>query len=140
MERLLGSNLVKQVKFKKIYKMAKVILRKHKEDRRKLRVRKKVFGTTERPRLSVFRSNKYCYGQIIDDSKGVTLASISLNDIKKLHKGKSRQEASFEIGKLLAEKALEKKVKTVVFDRNSYHYHGRVKQIAEGAREGGLKL
>jgi len=120
--------------------MAKVVLRKNNKIRRKLRVRKKIFGTSKKPRLSVYRTNKYCYGQIIDDSKGVTLVSLSLNDIKKLHKDKNKMEASFEIGKILAEKALEKKIKTAVFDRSSYYYHGRIKQIAEGAREGGLKL
>ena len=120
--------------------MAKVVLRKNNKIRRKLRVRKKIFGTSKKPRLSVYRTNKYCYGQIIDDSKGVTLVSLSLNDIKKFHKDKNKMEASFEIGKILAEKALEKKIKTAIFDRSSYHYHGRIKQIAEGAREGGLKL
>jgi len=120
--------------------MAKVVLRKNNKLRRKLRVKKKVFGTTQRPRLSVYRSNKYLYGQIIDDTKGTTLVGLSLNDVKKAHKGKNRQEASFEIGKMIAEKAKEKKIKTVVFDRGSYQFHGRVKQLADGVREGGLVL
>ncbi len=120
--------------------MGKVILRKSKSDRRKLRVRKKVFGTEKRPRLSVFRSNSYCYGQIIDDSRGKTLLGLSFKEVKKMHKKVNKTEASFEIGKLLAKKALEKNIISVVFDRNGYKYHGRVKQIAEGAGEGGLKL
>lgn len=121
--------------------MSKVVLRKNKKARRKVRIRKKVVGTPERPRLSVYRSNNYCYGQIIDDLKGKTLAGISLNDVKKIHKdSKSKSEAAFEVGKKLAEIAKENKIKTVVFDRNGYNYHGRVKKFADGAREGGLKL
>ncbi len=120
--------------------MAKVILRKSNRERRKLRVRKKVFGGSKNPRLSVFRSNKYCYVQIIDDSNRATLVGLSLSEIKKAHKGKNKSEASFEVGKMLAQKALEKKIEGVVFDRNGYSYHGRVKQVADGAREGGLIL
>ena len=120
--------------------MAKVVLRKTNRERRKLRVRKEVFGTSNRPRLSVFRSNKYSYGQLIDDTAGKTLVSVSLKNVKDLHKAKVKQEASFSLGKKLAEEALKKKIKQVVFDRSGYKYHGRVKQIAEGAREGGLQL
>jgi len=120
--------------------MPKVILRKTNRDKRKLRVRKKVFGTSDRPRLSVFRSNKYSYGQLINDTEGKTLVSVSLNDVKNFHKSEVKNEASFKLGKKLAEEALKKKIKIVVFDRNGYKYHGRVKQVAEGAREGGLKL
>jgi len=121
--------------------MSTVVLRKTKRGRRKIRVRKKVVGTPERPRLSVYRSNKYCYGQIIDDTSGKTLVGISLNEVRKLHEDKKKKsEAAFEVGKKLAEVAKSKKIKGVVFDRNGYSYHGRVKQIAEGAREGGLKL
>ena len=120
--------------------MGKVVLRKNKSQRRKLRVRKKIFGTKDRPRLSVFRSNNYCYAQIIDDQAGKTLLGLSYEDIKKLHDKGTKSEASFEVGKLLAKKALEKNIKSVVFDRSGYKYHGRIKQVAEGAREGGLKL
>jgi len=118
----------------------KVILRKSNRERRKLRVKKKVFGTSDRPRLSVFRSNKYSYGQIIDDSKGKTLVGLSLKDIRNMHKSKTKRDASLELGKKIAEKALKKKIKKVIFDRSGYRYHGRVEQIADGAREGGLEL
>jgi len=120
--------------------MPKIVLRKTNKDRRKLRVRKKVFGTSDRPRLSVYRSNKYSYGQIIDDTAGKTLVSVSFKDIRDFHKSNVKNEASFTLGKKLAEEALKKKIKMVVFDRNGYKYHGRVKQVAEGAREGGLQL
>lgn len=121
--------------------MSKVILRKNNRIKRKIRVRKKVVGTSERPRLSVYRSNNYCYGQIIDDLKGATLVGLSLSEIKKIHQHKkNKMEAAFEVGKRLAELAKEKKIKTVVFDRNGYNYHGRIKRIADGAREGGLIL
>ena len=107
--------------------------------RRHLRVRKKVFGTVEKPRLSVFRSNKYIYGQIIDDKAQKTLVDIQA-EAKKLHRGKKKVEAAFEVGKALAEKAKEKKISEIVFDRGSYRYHGRVKSFADGARKGGLKF
>ena len=120
--------------------MVKVVLRKNNLDRRKLRVRKKVFGTKKRPRLSVYRSNKYCYAQLIDDAKRETIVGVSLNDIKKAHAKKGKKEGAYEVGKILAEKAKKKKIKKAVFDRAGYKYHGRVKQIADGAREGGLEL
>jgi large subunit ribosomal protein L18 len=105
----------------------------------KRRVRKKVLGTTERPRLSVYRSNKQIYAQVIDDSKGVTLASASslaFGDKDRVNKaGQSDQ-----VGKAIAEKAKAAGIDTVVFDRNGYLYHGRVKSLAEAAREGGLKF
>lgn len=116
--------------------MYKVLLKKN-EDKRKLRVRKKVFGAEDRPRLSVFRSSKYIYAQIINDTLGTTLVDVS-ESVKKLHEGKSGMSAAFEVGKLLAEKALIAGVKQVVFDKGSYKYHGRVKSLAEGARAGGL--
>jgi len=112
-----------------------------KKQKRKLRVRNKIIGTKERPRLSVFRSNKYIYGQLIDDVNGQTLVDIQA-EAKKLHekKGLSKKEGAFETGKALAEKAKEAKIKSVVFDRGSYKYHGRVKSFADGAREGGLNF
>ena len=105
----------------------------------KRRVRKKIYGTAERPRISVFRSNKHIYGQIIDDDLGNTLVSASSLEISKEElQGKTKTEQAELVGKLLAEKALQKGIKAVVFDRNWYKYHGRVKAFAEGARKGGL--
>jgi len=118
--------------------MSRVALRTNKLKRR-LRVRKKVLGTTERPRLSVYRSNRYIYGQLVDDKTHKTLVDIQA-EAKKLHKGKNKVEAAFEVGKALAEKAKEKKISKAVFDRGSYRYHGRVKSFADGARKGGLKF
>ncbi|MBI2414916.1 50S ribosomal protein L18 [candidate division WWE3 bacterium] len=107
--------------------------------KRKLRVRSKLSGTALRPRLSVFRSNKYVYGQLVDDVTGITLLGLQA-EVKAIHKGKNKVTASFEAGKALAAKALEKNISTVVFDRNGFRYHGRVKSFADGAREGGLKF
>jgi large subunit ribosomal protein L18 len=101
------------------------------------RVRSVVSGTGKRPRLNVFRSSQQIYGQLIDDESGKTLVSASSLEVKS--KGK-KSELSAEVGKLLAKKALEKKIELVVFDRGGYAYHGRVKALAEGAREGGLKF
>lgn len=105
--------------------------------RRHTRVRTKVKGTAKCPRLSVFRSNKYIFLQLIDDSKGKTI--ISLSNIKS-NKKVPKTESSKEAGKELAKLAIEKKIKKVVFDRGGYKYHGRVKAVAEGAREGGLSF
>jgi large subunit ribosomal protein L18 len=104
----------------------------------RLRIRKKIKGTTHRPRLSVFRSNVHIYAQIIDDVQGKTLVSASSNELKNA-KG-TKVEISKEVGKLLAKKAIEANIESVVFDRGGYLYHGRVKGLAEGAREGGLKF
>jgi large subunit ribosomal protein L18 len=101
----------------------------------KLKIRSKVTGTDVKPRLTVFRSNKFVYGQLINDSLGQTLVN-SISNVE----GKNKVTASFEAGKLLAKAALEKGIKEVVFDRNGYQYHGRVKSFADGAREGGLKF
>lgn len=102
-------------------------------------IRKKVYGSTERPRLSVFRSNKEIYAQIIDDNSGRTLASASSRD-KGFDAPGPKVDVSKAVGQLLAKKALEAGVTQVVFDRNGYLYHGRVKALAEGAREGGLNF
>ena len=102
--------------------------------RRKYAIRKKVQGTTERPRLVVFRSNTGVYAQIVDDSKGFTLAAASTKGVSE---GKKSDRAK-EAGKAIAQAAIEKGIKAVVFDRNGYLYHGRIKALAEGAREGGL--
>lgn len=112
----------------------KIRIKKH------LRVRKKVSGTGEKPRLNVFRSSKHIYAQIIDDTNGHTLVSASTLDpeLKGKLKNGSNKEAAKEVGKLVARKALEKDIKNVVYDRGGYIYHGRVKELAEGAREEGL--
>lgn len=97
--------------------------------RRHKRVRAKIRGTAERPRLCIFRSNKYIYAQIIDDEKGKTLVS-----------AKAQLKAADKVGQDIAKKAMKEKIKKVIFDRGGYKYHGRVKALAEGAREGGLKF
>ncbi len=111
------------------------------KERIKMRIRKKINGTAERPRLSVFRSNKQIYVQVVDDLNGVTLLSAcsrekevaSVTGIKKTEQAKL-------VGKLLASKCREKGIESVVFDRSGYKYHGRVKSLADAAREGGLKF
>jgi large subunit ribosomal protein L18 len=110
--------------------------------RRHRRVRKKVFGTTERPRLNVFRSLSNIYVQIIDDEKGHTLVSASTIelDAQEAIEGKNKSEAAKIIGKLVGERAVAAGVTEVVFDRGGYRYQGRVKALADGAREGGLKF
>ena len=105
----------------------------------KRRIRKNVSGTSEMPRLSVFRSNKQIYAQIIDDSTGTTLVSASSYNNKEAAKGNKIAQASV-VGKEVAEKAIKAGIDTVVFDRNGYLYHGRVKSLADSAREGGLKF
>ncbi len=107
--------------------------------RRHRRVRAKIRGTGKTPRLCVFRSNKHIYAQLIDDEKGKTISAAS--DLKlKAKKDKSKTVIALEVGKLIAKNALAKKVEKIVFDRGGYKYHGRVKALAEGAREGGLKF
>lgn len=108
-----------------------------KKERRKKRTRGKTKGTNQRPRLSVFRSNKMMYAQIIDDDKKTTILGVSEKTENKKISG-SKIERAKSLGLFLAKKAITKKIKTVVFDRGSYKYHGRVKAFAEGAREGGL--
>ena len=106
--------------------------------RRAVRVRSKVRGTSERPRLSVFRSNKAIWAQVIDDSAGRTLASAG--SIHLVEKGLSKTDQATKVGELLAERAKAAGVERVVFDRGSYLYHGRVKALADGARQGGLEF
>ncbi|KKS91237.1 MAG: 50S ribosomal protein L18 [Parcubacteria group bacterium GW2011_GWF2_43_11] len=111
---------------------------KQRKLRRQKRVRAKISGTDKKPRLCVFRSNKHIYVQLIDDIKKKTILSAS---DQKLKKGKmTKVDLAKEIGKLIAQKASEKKIEKVIFDRGPYKYHGRVKAVAEGAREGGLKF
>jgi len=101
-------------------------------------IRKKVEGTSSRPRLSVYRSNKVIYAQIIDDSKGHTIVSAASTDLDK--KGGVNIAISKNVGKKVAEKALASGVSSIVFDRNGYLFHGNIKALADGAREGGLKF
>lgn len=103
------------------------------------RIRKKIKGTDSRPRLSVFRSNKDIYCQIIDDLKGHTLLAASSRDTS-VPKDVNKTEQARLVGKMLAEKAVAEKMEAVIFDRSGYLYHGRVKALADGAREGGLKF
>ena len=117
--------------------MVKKTDRKAERQRRHIRVRRKVSGTAECPRLCVFRSNSNLYVQVIDDVKGITLASASTLD-KEVKTKHSNKEAAKEVGTLIAKRAIEKNIKNVVFDRGGYIYHGVVKELAEAAREGGL--
>jgi len=112
-------------------------IKQNKRLRRKGRVRAKISGTAECPRLSVFRSNRGIYAQIINDEIGKTLASVGAKEVKA--KGK-KIAVSLELGKLLAKKVIAKGINRVVFDRNGYKYHGRIKALAQGAREGGLQF
>ena len=128
--------------------------RRQKRYRRHKRVRAKIFGTKERPRLCVFRSSKHIYAQLIDDEKGKTLVAASDLEMKGKKKRpkskitrpgdivarKGKVAVAYEVGKLIAKKALEKKIGKVGFDRGGYQYRGRVKALAEGAREGDLKF
>ena len=107
--------------------------------KRHKRVRGKVSGTASRPRMNVFRSRSNIYAQIIDDINGVTLVSASSLD-KEIDSYGGNKEAAKKVGQLIAKRALEKKIENVVFDRGGYIFHGRVKELAEGAREGGLKF
>lgn len=111
--------------------MKKIEIKAKRYSQRKRRVKAKIFGTAIRPRLTVYKSNVYVYGQIIDDEKGVTLASI---------KSAKKVEEVEKAGEALAKKALAKKIKMVVFDRNGFMYHGRIKAMADGARKGGLEF
>lgn len=133
--------------------------KREKRQRRHKRVRSKIKGTSRLPRLCVFRSNKHIYAQLIDDEKGKTLVSASDLDIKSKIKNKKqktqtknkktektqkplsgKEAVAYQVGQILAKKALEKKFEKVVFDRGGYKYHGRIKALAEGAREAGLKF
>jgi len=104
---------------------------------RHMRIRQRLVGTPVKPRISVFRSNKHIYAQIIDDVNGVTLVAASSNEKGSEGNG-GNKDAATKVGTLLAERATEKNIKTVVFDRSGYLYHGRVKALAEAARDGGL--
>ena len=114
-------------------------IKREKRETRHKRVRAKIKGTYQRPRLSVFRSNQYVWAQLIDDATGKTILAVSSRQEKK-KKGVKKIDESKETGKEMAKKAIEKGIKQVVFDRGGYKYHGRVKAFAEGAREGGLEF
>ena len=111
-------------------------------ERRAERIRKKISGTAERPRLSIYKSNQHIYAQVIDDSQGATLAFASTlsKELKGALEELDKSEASKRVGKLVAEKAMATNVKSVVFDRNGFPYHGRLAAVAEGAREAGLEF
>lgn len=117
-------------------------LNKRKELRlkRKKRIRKRMTGTVERPRLTVFRSAKHIYSQIIDDTQGITLvtASTTEKEIREQQKFENKTAAAVYIGQLIAERAVQKGIKSVVFDRNGFLYHGRIKAVSDGARKAGL--
>ena len=131
-------------------------IKRERRKRRHKRVRSKAFGTKEIPRFCVFRSNKHIYAQLIDDTEGRTIFAVSDQELKKspririssLRGKKVKEEVirtgkvivAYKVGELLAKKALEKKIERVVFDRGGYKYHGRVKAVADGARDGGLKF
>ncbi len=119
--------------------MIKKINRKLERERRHIRVRTKVSGTAMRPRLCVYRSNSNLYVQIIDDVAGNTLVQASTLD-KEVKTKHANKEAAKEVGTLIAKRAIDKNIKEVVFDRGGYIYHGVVKELAEAAREGGLKF
>ena len=104
-------------------------------EQRRRRVRAKIIGSDVRPRLTIYRSNKSAFCQIIDDLKGKTLVSASINEIKE---GKTKGEKTILLGELIAKKAIAKKIKKVVFDKSGYKFHGRIKALADGARKGGL--
>lgn len=115
-----------------------MLKKQEKRKRRHKKVRAKILGTAEVPRLCVFRSAKHIYAQLVDDEKGKTLVSASDSELKKTKNKKT--SLAMKVGKLIAKKAIEKKINKVVFDRAGYKYHGRVKALAQGAREGGLKF
>lgn len=108
--------------------------------KRHARVRAKLSGTAEYPRLNVFRSSKHIYAQLIDDVNGVTLASASTLDKEATFEGTGNADAAAKVGELIAKRAVEKGIKSVVFDRGGYLYHGRVKALADAARENGLEF
>ncbi len=116
--------------------------KKDSRTRRHVRIRKKISGTAVRPRLAVFRSNRYIYAQLINDENGTTIAAASSleKDLREKFAGRVNIEVSKEIGKLIAERAIAKGVKTVVFDRGGYIYHGKIKALADSARESGLEF
>ena len=122
--------------------MSSLALKKMAHLKRKIRVRKKIKGTSERPRLNVYRSARHIYAQIIDDTTGVTLVAASTvqSEVVDALKYSGNIEAARQVGAIIAKRALENNIQTVVFDRNGFLYHGRVKALADSARENGLRF
>lgn len=122
--------------------MGALNLKKQARIKRKKRIRKKLTGTSERPRLCVFRSAKHIYAQLIDDTRGHTLAVATTLEkaVKESSETGGKTAKANQIGKIIAERAIQKGIKKVVFDRNGFLYHGRVKAVSDGAREGGLEF
>ena len=120
--------------------MGSMNIRQQARLKRKKRIRKKIYGTTQRPRLSVFRSARHIYAQVVDDTAGHTLAAASTMDKDALSGSnfENKVEAAKFVGKLVGERAIGKGIKEVIFDRNGFLYHGRIKSLSEGAREAGL--
>lgn len=120
--------------------MARIRTNKARRVMRHIRVRRKVKGTTERPRLAIYRSLNHIYAQVIDDTSGVTVAAASSleSDMKGKSGGKGKSEIASQVGTLISERAKDKGINTVVFDRAGYRFHGRLKALAEAARKGGL--
>ncbi len=116
------------------------LTKNERRNRIRMRIRKMVTGTAESPRLSVFRSNKGIYAQLINDITGETLAQASSNDKSLVESKGTKVEMAKQVGMLIAERAIAKSIATCTFDRGGYLYHGRVKSLAEGAREAGLKF
>jgi large subunit ribosomal protein L18 len=120
--------------------MDRLTYKKRRRFRIRKGIRKKISGTPEKPRMSVFRSNREIYVQLIDDANGITKLSVSSRDAEVVKADAGKLEKAEKVGAALAKKALEEKIETVVFDRNGYLYHGRVKALADAARENGLKF
>lgn len=122
--------------------MKKIEIQKKRRLRRKRILRKVILGTPTKPRLTIYKSNKYIYVQAIDDNNGITIASCSSLPTKKSEnvKGKLNKDTSFKVGESIAKKLLDKKIDSVIFDRNGFLYTGRVKSLADGARKQGLKF
>ncbi|MGI8859204.1 MAG: 50S ribosomal protein L18 [Rubrobacteraceae bacterium] len=114
-----------------------VLEKRAQREKRRLRARRRLFGTAERPRLSVYRSNIHIYAQLVNDEEGRTLAAA---DSREVGGAENRKDAAHKVGELIAQRAQEADIETVVFDRGGNKYHGRVAALAEGARSGGLKL
>jgi len=115
-----------------------VLIKQKNRYKRHNRLRAKIFGTAKRPRLCVFRSIKYIYAQLINDEEGKIIIVVDDRKIKKEENKKTKTDKAKEVGRLIAKEAQIKKIKEIIFDRGGYKYHGRVKAVAEGAREGGL--
>lgn len=117
-----------------------VELKKKAKDRIRKRIRKKIKGTSEKPRVYVLKSNRFIYSQVIDDEKGIILASVSSmeKEVKGKNKNQKNKQASAKLGEILAKRLKQKKIKNIVFDRGIYPYHGRIKAFAEAMRKGGL--